>query len=373
MELNNIIQDKLDGIKELRLKLYENAELSYKEFKTAEIIIDFLKELDIPTVKMAGTGVVGTLNEGEQCIAIRADMDALPVNGVSHACGHDYHMAIALGAAQVLREIGFKKCIKFIFQPAEEAEGGAVPMINEGVLENPSVKYMIGYHVWPELPVGKIEVGKGASMGSVDDFDVIFKGVGGHAALPHLCKNPIFPAMDLIQSITLKSRIETDPLNSHVITFGAFNAGTTNNVIPAEAVVKGTARTFDNDLRKKINEDVIAQAKISAEKYGCEAEVKYILGYPPVICDDELTGEFIEVSRKALGSENVVPLVKTLGAEDFAFFAEKVPSVHFRVGISNEEKGNHPLHSPYFDGDDEAIFYGIYSIVNFVLHLEDRI
>ncbi|TDT61304.1 M20 metallopeptidase family protein [Fonticella tunisiensis] len=373
MDLKKVIQDKLDTIKSLRIKLHENAELSYQEFKTQKIIMDFLNELNIPAVKMAETGVVGVLNEGKSCIGIRADMDALPVNGVSHACGHDYHMAVALGTALVLKELGFEKCVKFVFQPAEEAEGGALPMINEGVLENPTVKYMIGYHVWPGLPVGKIEVGKGASMASVDDFNITFKGIGGHAAMPHICKNPIFPAMDLIQAITMKSRIETDPLNSHVITFSSFNAGTTNNVIPAEAVVKGTARTFDNKLRKKIHEDIVAQAKLSAEKYGCEAVVDYIVQYPPVISDDALTEEFIEVSNKTLGSENVLPLIKTFGAEDFAFFAERVPSVHFRLGISNGIKGNHPLHSPYFDVDDDAIFYGIYTVASFVLHLADRV
>lgn len=189
MDIKNLINDNLDSIKALRVKLNQNAELSHKEFKTQSILIDFLKEINIPAVKLAGTGIVATLNNEDNCIGVRADMDALPVNGaVSHACGHDYHMAIALGTALVLKKAGFERCVKFIFQPAEEADGGALPMINMGVLENPAVKYMIGFHVWPGIPLGKIEAGLGPSMASVDDFNVTFEGVGGHAAMPHICK-----------------------------------------------------------------------------------------------------------------------------------------------------------------------------------------
>lgn len=373
MDLRNVIANKLDTVKSIRTRLSENAELSYKEFKTQEIVTEFLKDLNISTVKMFETGVVGLLNEGENCIAVRADMDALPVNGVFHACGHDYHMAVALGTAAVLKEIGFDKCVKFIFQPAEEAEGGALPMIKEGVLESPKVKYMIGYHVWPEVPVGKVAVSKGASMGSVDDFNVTFKGVGGHAAMPYLCKNPIYPAIDLIQTMNFKSRMEIDPLNSHVITFGAINAGTANNVIPGEALVRGTVRTFDNELRKKIQNDLTSCAKMCAEKYGCEVDVDYQFQYPPVISDDALTEEFIECTKIATGSENVLHLIKNFAAEDFAFFAEKVPSVHFRLGIFDGVKGLYPLHSPHFDVAEDAIAHGILVVTNFILSLKDRI
>lgn len=373
MDLNKIIENKLQLIKGVREKLHQNAELSYKEHKTQRILLDFLKDLNIDTKTMIGTGVVATLNQGENCIGVRADMDGLPVNGVFHACGHDYHMAVALGTALILKEIGFEKCVKFIFQPAEEAEGGALPMINEGVLENPKVKYMIGYHVWPKVPVGKIEVSSGASMGSVDDFNITFKGIGGHAAMPHICKNPIFPAIELIQSMTIKSRIENNPLNPHIITFSSINAGAANNVIPNEAKVLGTVRTFDNPLRKSVEQDIINSARLAAEKYGCEAVVDYSFQYPPVISDNALTELFIDNAKKVLGSENVLPLEKTFAAEDFAFFAEKVPSVHFRLGISDGIKGEHPLHSPYFDASEDAIFYGIYVITNFILSLSERL
>ncbi len=373
MEIKKIIEESLDKIKLIREQLHNNAELSYKEHKTQQIILDFLEELDIPSSTMAQTGVVATLNEGENCIGVRADMDALPVNGVFHACGHDYHMAVALGTALTLKKLGFDKCVKFIFQPAEEAEGGALPMMNDGVLKNPKVKYMIGYHVWPTVPVGKIEVASGASMGSVDDFNISFKGVGGHAAMPHICKNPIFPAVELIQSLTIKSRIENNPLNPHVVTFASINAGSANNVIPNEAKVLGTVRTFDNNLRKKLHQDITKSAQLAAEKFGCEVVVDYSFQYPPVISDTELTTFFIEETKKLIGSENVLPLEKTFAAEDFAFFAENVPSVHFRLGISDGVKGNYPLHSPYFDVAEDALFHGILITTNFVLSLANKL
>lgn len=374
MDIKNLINDNLDSIKALRVKLNQNAELSHKEFKTQSILIDFLKEINIPAVKLAGTGIVATLNNEDNCIGVRADMDALPVNGaVSHACGHDYHMAIALGTALVLKKAGFERCVKFIFQPAEEADGGALPMINMGVLENPAVKYMIGFHVWPGIPLGKIEAGLGPSMASVDDFNVTFEGVGGHAAMPHICKNPIYPAMDFIQTVNMKSRLEIDPQNSHVITFSAFNAGDANNVIANEALVKGTVRTFDAKLREKLHDEIVYCANMSAEKYGCKAYVDYQLQYPPLICDDELAEEFINNAKEILGPENVLPLVKTFGSEDFAFFAENVPSVHFRLGISQGLKGLNPLHSPNFDAAEDVLFYGIYTVASFILSLQNRL
>ena len=154
MDIRELIEKNIDIIKHLRKKLNANAELSFKEYKTQSIILEFLKDLDIDTKILANTGVAATLNFGDSCIAVRADMDALPVNGVTHACGHDYHMAIVLGTALILKKLGFNKTVKFIFQPGEETKGGAVPMIKEGVLENPEVNYIIGFHVWPNVKVG---------------------------------------------------------------------------------------------------------------------------------------------------------------------------------------------------------------------------
>ena len=368
MDLKKLLEENISEVKDIWNKLHCNAELSYKEFKTQGIILDFFKELGMNTQILAKTGVVATMNEGTDCIAIRADMDALPVNGVSHVCGHDYHMAVTLGVALLLKKIGFKKCVKFIFQPAEESEGGALPMIEQGVLENPTVKCMLGFHVWPMLQVGKIEVASGPSMASVDDFSITFKGMGGHAAMPHLCKNPLYPALDFIESMNIKSRIEQNPLNSHILTFSSMQCGSAPNIIADKSKVLGTVRTFDNNLRNKIHEDIQSISTLCAEKYGCSAEVKYSFQYPPLISDSNLTKEFIDVTKELIGSENVLPLEKTFAAEDFAFFAEKVPSVHFRLGISDDVKGIHPLHSPEFNASKESLYHGIYIITNFLLN-----
>lgn len=371
MELKKVIEENLDEILELRKNLNQNAELAFTEYKTQSIILNFFKDLDINVKVFAKTGVSAVLNQDDECTAIRADMDALPVNGVSHACGHDYHMAVAMGTALILKKIGYKKCVKFIFQPAEEGVGGALPMIEEGVLENPSVKNMLGFHVWPNVKAGTIEVSPGPSMASVDDFHITFIGKGGHAAMPDLCRNPIYPAIDLIESMNIKSHIENNPLNSHVITFSSIQCGNVPNVISDECKVLGTVRTFDNTLRNKIHNDIQETSALCAEKFGCKVNVEYKFEYPPVISDTSLTKDFIKVTKSLIGEENVKPLEKTFAAEDFAFFAEKVPSVHFRLGISDGKNGVYPLHSPNFSVSEDALFYGIYIITNYILSSGD--
>lgn len=370
MDIRELIEENIDIIKDLRKKLNINAELSFKEYKTQGIILDFLKELGIDTKVLAGTGVSATLNFADSCIAVRADMDALPVNGVSHACGHDYHMAIVLGTALILKKLGYQKAVKFIFQPAEETEGGALPMIKEGVLLNPLVKYMIGFHVWPNVKVGTIEVAGGASMASVDNFYARFIGKGGHAATPHLCKNPIYPAIEFIQSMNIQGRIENNPLDAHVVTFASVQCGNAANVIAEKCEVSGTVRTFNNELRNKIHEDILKNSNLCAEKYGCKVELKYEFEYPPLVSDESLTNKFIDITKALIGSDKVLPLEKTFAAEDFAYFAEKVPAVHFRLGIEDKDKGIHPLHSPNFDASEEAILNGIYIITNFILSMD---
>ena len=367
MDIRKVIEQNIDIIKELRKKFNDNAELSYKEFNTQKIILDFLKDLDINAKVLVNTGVVSTLNTGTDCIAVRADMDALPVNGITHACGHDYHMAIVLGTALILKKIGFHKAVKFIFQPGEESGGGALPMIKEGVLENPPVKYMIGFHVWPNVPVGSIEVASGPSMASVDDLHISFIGSGGHAATPHLCKNPLYPAIEFIQSMNIQSRIENNPLDSHIITFSSMQCGTAPNVISDICEVLGTVRTFNNKLRQKLYEDIVKNSRLCAEKYGCSIDVKYDFQYPPLISNEPLTNKFINFTKTLIGDDKVLPLQKTFAAEDFAFFAEKVPSVHFRLGIADSDNGIHPLHSPSFDASEDSILNGIYIITNFIL------
>jgi hippurate hydrolase len=371
LSLKEIIQNNIDKIKDLQSILHQNAELSFQEYNTQEIIIDFFNSINIPAKKLVSTGVVATLNNEDTCIAIRADMDALPVNGVSHVCGHDYHMAIVSGVALVLKELGYAKSLKFIFQPGEESVGGAAPMIQEGVLGDPKVSSMIGFHVWPNVLVGTVEAAPGPSMASDDDFQIIFKGMGGHAAMPFLCKNPMYPAIDFIQTINEKSMMEISPLDTHVITFSSIQCGNTPNVIADECTILGTVRTFNNTVRSKIHEDMLRTSSLCANKYGCDVQVKYNIQYPPLINDEALTNRFINIAKALIGEDNVLPLQRTFAAEDFAYFAEKVPSVHFRLGIADANKGLHPLHSTSFDVSDDAIFYGIYIITNFILAITE--
>ncbi len=371
MNIKEVIENKLEQVRELRKVLHQQAELSFQEFETQKILMDFFQDLKIPVKKVTNTGLVATLNSGESCIALRADMDALPVNGVSHACGHDYHMAIAAGTALVLKELDYKGCVKFIFQPGEETTGGALPMIQEGVLENPPVEKILGFHVWPGVKVGTIEAAAGPSMASDDDFTFTFLGKGGHGAMPHLCKHPLYPAMDFIQTMNEKSRMDFDPLESHVMTFASLQAGSASNVIPDECVVRGTVRTFSSTLRNAIHQTMLATADSCAKKYGCTVVSTYNLQYPPLINDSALTHRFIEEAKKLMGEENVLPLVKTFAAEDFAYFAQEVPAVHFRLGIEDGVKGKLPLHASGFDASEDAIYYGIAILTNFILSLEN--
>lgn len=373
MDLQDVVRSKYEEIKTFRQVLHDNAELSFEEYNTNKIIRGYLDDLGIRNKTVFNTGVVGVMNEGDSCIALRCDMDALPVNGVSHACGHDFHMAVVMGTAMVLKEIGCKKTVKFIFQPGEEDKsGGALPMIMEGVLENPKVKCALGLHVWPGVDVGKIEIAGGPTMASVDSFIIRFIGKGGHAAMPYLCKNPIYPSMDFIQSMNNKLHIENNPLDQFVVTFTSISAGEASNVIADEAVVRGTVRTFNSGLRKKIKSDMLIGSETSAMKYGCRAQVTYGDGYPPLINDVELTKSFTEAAEELLGKDNVLPLTKSFTSEDFAYFAEKVPSVHFRLGIREGAVGNDALHSTKFSASDEALYYGVLILANFIINVEDK-
>lgn len=368
MDLRNLINQRLEEFKNIRLTLHENAELSNQEYKTSKIIQNYLASLGLPYKTLANTGVVAVLNQGTECIGIRADMDALPINGVFHGCGHDYHMAILLGAATILKDLNINKCIKFIFQPAEEDGGGALPMIKEGVLETPKVSRMLGYHVWPGVELGSIEATSGPSMGSVDDFKILFEGKGGHGAMPDLCINPLKPAVDFTYTMqNFKTSFASTP---YVLNFTSINCGSAPNVVSDEALVMGTLRTFDHSLRTDLKEEIRKAAAEFAQKYGCTHSVTFEDEYPPLINDDSITKEFISITSKLLGKEKVKPLIPTYAGEDFSYFAQAVPSVHFRLGIKADGLGEFPLHSSNFTAHEDVLFYGVYIICNYILSLK---
>lgn len=368
MNINEVIKDSLNDIKKLWSELHHNPELAFNEYTTQKIIVNFLDRFDIKGNGIASTGYVATLGTDDKCIGIRADMDAIPVNGISHSCGHDFHMAIVAGTALVLKKLNLDKTVKFIFQPAEESIGGASHVIREGGLENPTVEAIIGFHVWPMVPIGKIELAYGFTMAAVDDFIVTFKGKGGHAAMPHLCKNPLYPAMDFVNKVTTKSKIENNPLNPHVITFPTLVCGSSNNVIADHSEVRCTMRTFDKALRNTLRKMIEDSARLSAQAFDCEVNIETLILYPAVHNDEKLTKIFADITEKLLGKENILPLEKTFAAEDFSYYCEEVPSVHFRLGIYDGDHGSYPLHSPNFSASMDCLYWGIYILTNFILN-----
>jgi amidohydrolase len=382
-KISKEIQEKLINI---RRTIHMHPELAFEEHATAQLIYNYLKDLDIEvTPGIAKTGVVGLIrsNQPGKTVAIRADMDALPmteeneceykstVPGKMHACGHDVHVTCLLGAAEILSRLKGKLNgnIKLLFQPAEEGVGGALPMIEEGVLENPKVDACIAAHVWPDIPAGKIVVKNGPIMASPDDFEIIIKGKSGHGAMPHAAVDPIVIGCHVVNTLqTIVSR-KIDPLNPAVISICYFHSGTCTNVIPDTATIKGTARTIDPELRRKIasliEETVAGVVKAMGGEY--EFDFKYL--YPPTINDNIITDVLANSASKIIGKSNILwGREPSMGGEDFAYFAEKVPSTFFRLGCGNPEKGiTHPIHSTKFDVDEDCIAVGASILTQFAV------
>ena len=366
----NILKELTD----IRRKIHQYPELGFEEFKTAETICNFLKKHNISyTDNIAKTGVLAKIGKGtEKVLLIRADMDALPTQentglefasknkGVMHACGHDIHICAALGAAYVLKQYEDKinGCVKIIFQPAEETTGGAKPMIDEGVLENPKVTCAIGGHVTPSLETGKVWLKSGALMASPDDFSVKFIGKSTHGAEPQNGISPILPAAEFalkIKDYVLNS-IEDD--KRCVLSVCTISGGNSVNIIPQETSVIGTFRSFSECSRKTAENLIKKLADEIALKHGAKAEVKYNFLYPPVINDENITEKMKVSLENLIGKENIIPLEKPLmTGEDFSYFANEVPSVFVWYG-SCDGKNNAPLHSDKFIADENAIEVG---------------
>ncbi len=368
---------------ELRRAIHRKPELGFEEHATAALIEEELDRLAVPHRRVAGTGVVGVLRGAKPgCVAaLRADMDALPVQertnlafasgvtGVMHACGHDAHTAMLLGAAHVLaaqRET-LAGSVVFVFQPAEEGPGGAQPMIEQGVLDDPRVDAIAMLHVDIRLETGSVSITPGPVNASADELEIVVRGKGGHGGSPHTAVDPIPAASAIVLALQNIASRETDPLGSVVVTIGTIAGGYRNNIIADEVRMTGTLRAHDPSVREQLEGRVRRIVEGVAAAYGTQADVRVIYGYPPVVNDAQLAEEFARYVRER-ADVDVRALPPTMGAEDFAYFARRVPGVLVRLGVRNDALGAiHPAHGAQFLIDEAALPVGIRTLVAFAL------
>ncbi len=355
-------------ILDVRREIHKFPELSFEEYQTADKICKILDEHGIEYKRgIAKTGIAATVGtKTDKVLLIRADMDALPISektdlpfasqndGIMHACGHDIHVASVLAAALLLKECEneLNGCVKFVFQPAEEGVGGALPMIEEGVLNNPKVTCAIGGHIAPELEVGKIKIKSGALMASPDDFMIKFIGKSTHGAEPQNGISPILPAAEMVLKCKeLQKKLSYD---GNVLSVCTVSADGSVNIIPEEAVILGTYRSFTEDARKKACSLLKKTAEEIAESYGVKLEYEYHFLYPPVVNDDSLTKDLVDIAEKVIGKENIVIMDKPLmTGEDFSYFGKFVPSSFMWYG--GKSNVDYPLHSAHFVANEDAI------------------
>jgi amidohydrolase len=378
-----------DKLVKIRRSLHENPELSGKEEETMAFIAGILESLGLDVKRnLGGFGVTGTLfgsSEGKT-IALRADMDALPitekknskykskVEGVMHACGHDMHMTVLIGAAMVLSRMTDKLSgnVKFVFQPAEETVGGARGMIEDGVLQDPKIDAMMGLHVTPLIETGKIGIKYGTMMASSDKVHIVIKGRSGHAARPHETVDAIWVASMVINAIHHIVSRQIDPLMPAIISLGMINGGTAPNIIANRVEIIGTARALTEDVRLDISGSIEKVIKGVTDGMGADYEYTFTKGPPPLINDVELTKLVEKTAESALGKDNVEIIDKpTMGGEDFALYLDYIPGIFFRLGSASKEKDtHHPLHNEMFDVDDDAIDVGVkvmaLSVINYL-------
>jgi amidohydrolase len=363
---------------EVRHHLHAHPELSYQEFETSRFVQQQLKDFNIDYEVKATTGVIGLIegkNPDKRIIALRADMDALPINeenevpykskneGVMHACGHDVHTTCLLGAARILKETQqqWEGTVKLIFQPGEEKNpGGASLLIKEGVLENPKPSAIFGLHVHPGLQVGRMSFRGGKVMASADELYMTIKGKGGHAASPHLCIDPILIASHLIVALQQIVSRNNNPHNPTVLSITSIKGGTTTNVIPDEVKLKGTFRAMNEEWRFNAHNLMRKMTTELVSSMGGSVDLVIDVGYPSVYNNESLNEIAKEKAIDFIGKENVEETEKRMGAEDFGYYSQQIPGCFFRLGVMNKEKGIvSGVHTPTFNIDESAIETGI--------------
>lgn len=373
-----LAKENLQTFIEVRHHLHENPELSFCENQTSLFIQDQLSSFGIPFTIMGRTGVIGLI-EGKdpqsRCIALRADIDALPITeendisyksknvGIMHACGHDVHTTCLLGAAKILQTLKgeWTGTIKLIFQPGEEKHpGGASLLIKDGVLLNPAPQGIIGLHVHPGLDAGKLSFRKGMVMASADEIYITISGPGGHAAAPQLTTDIVLIAAQIIVALQQVVSRNANPFSPSVLSICAINGGTATNIIPREIKLMGTFRAMDEAWRAKAHL-IIKKITIDiASSMGANAEINILKGYPTVKNDPTFTGNAWKLAEEYQGKENVSETELRMGAEDFGFYSQEIPGCFFRLGVRNEAKNIiHNVHTPKFNIDESAIETGM--------------
>ncbi len=377
-KIKKMSQEMAPELVKIRRHIHEHPELSYQEYETMAYVSSILKEHGIPhKTGVAGTGVVGLI-EGKgkgPVVALRADMDALPIEeqndvpyksknpGVMHACGHDSHTTVLLGAAILLNSFRetFSGTVKLIFQPGEEKNpGGASLMVKAGVMENPKVDMIFGLHSDPRYRPGEIGYRYGAMMAEPDEISITIKGKSGHGASPHLAVDPIVIAAEVILGLQKIPSRMVDPTEKIVVTIGKIEGGHTTNVIPDEVHMLGTVRTLNPELTPKIPPMMEQIIKGITEAYGASYEFKYDFGYPVVLNDTRATDILVEAGKEFLGEENVKEVPKpSMGGEDFSFYLQKAPGSFYRLGTGNPEKGITEFwHNSRYNIDEDALPVG---------------
>jgi len=376
-KIKKISTDFFDETQNNRRHLHANPELSFEEFETSAFVVSKLEEWGISYKSgIAGTGIEAIIegkNPKKKTIALRGDMDALPITevndkpykskneGVMHACGHDVHTSSLLSSAYILNQVKeeFEGTIKFIFQPGEEKiPGGASLMIKEGILQNPTPQSIFGQHVMPLIPAGKVGFRKGMYMASADEIYVTVKGKGGHGALPDMNVDPVLIASHIIVALQqIVSRV-ADPKTPTVLSFGKVIAKGATNVIPDKVEIEGTFRTLNEPWRAKAHEKMKKLAEGLAESMGGKCEFEIRRGYPFLKNEPELTSRAIDAAKKYMGEENVVDLDIWMAAEDFSYYSQEVDACFYRLGTRNEAQNIvSGVHTPTFDIDESALAF----------------
>ena len=374
MNVRDITKKYKDYIIEKRRYFHMNPEPSFNEYNTSKVVQEELKKLEIPFEIFAKTGIIATIkgkNPGKT-VLLRADMDALEVceknnvsyksqkEGLMHACGHDGHIAMLLGAAHVLNEIknDISGEIKLFFQPAEEIAKGAKAVIEESKITD-SIDAAFAIHLWQGIPVGKISLESGARMAAADLFSIKVKGKSGHGSMPHETIDAVVVASAIVMNLQHLVSRNTNPLDTLVVTVGKLTAGTRHNIIAGEALLEGTIRSFSDEVWKKVPEQIERVVKNTAAAYNAEAEIDLVRATPPLVNNQDISDILKASAEKLYGEEVVTKYEKTPGGEDFAYFTQVVPGALAFVGIRNDEKGiNSPHHNETFDMDEEALEMG---------------